>query len=320
LQSKKPGSTGLRSKEVGCSRRSLRDCRLTLHALAAPRCQESRVTDTVEQEKQAMTRAEELVARVERHRAFAHPIFQNWAAVKPDFDVVGALFHQIQCFCASTRPGWSFPEALHEIGLHDQGKLMQEIVDSESDHGPELATMAGHIVNRAAGATIFKDLGDQNGIEAQLKSFSDRLLGSLPGYDQATGLTIQARKAIAVFERRKNRDRASTLKNIGVALALEMISNQHLIPGEKHCLIDSAIYRAAMDEPEMHYLLEHWGEIGAEQQHEKNAIAVVQSMEGDTEALALIEQGIDEFLNALTSLWDVLDASLLQSGWRREAA
>lgn len=260
-----------------------------------------------------------LVTRIQNHRCYSHPIFQHWEVVNPSSDVVGALFHQIQNFCAATRPGWNFPAALEKIGMSEQSSLMQEIVESEEDHGPELATMAGHIVNRAAGYAVHPDLYDQAAIEQKLKECSDKFLGNLPGYDRRTGLTFQARAAISVFDRRKQTDGATTFKNLGTTLALEMISNRHLIPGEKSCLVDSGLYGANMNEPEMHYLLEHWGEIGAEQQHEKNAVSAVGGLLTE-ESEKLIFEGADDFLNALAGLWDVLDSSLLQSGYTRLAA
>lgn len=259
-----------------------------------------------------------LVARVQNHRCYSHPIFDHWQVINPSPEVVGALFHQIQNFCASTRPGGNFPAALDEIGMAEQSGLVQEIVESEEDHGPELATMAGHIVNRAAKKTICSDLYDQAAVEGKLKEYSDQLLGKLPGYDFETGLTIQTRRAISVFERRKLTDRATTYKNLGTTLALEMISNRHLIPGEKQCIVDSGLYGATLNEPEMHYLLEHWGEIGAEQQHEQNAIEAVGGLFNE-ESECLIVEGADDFLNSLTSLWDILDSSLLQSGYTRMA-
>jgi hypothetical protein len=254
------------------------------------------------------------VERVKNHRCFTHPIFAHWAEVDPAPEVVGALFHQIQKFCASTRPGHNFPAGLKALSRDKESRLMQEIVESEANHGPQLATMAGFIVNRRANRVVIDDLLDQAGVEAQLKEMSDRLLGTLPGYDAETGLTVQAREAIAVFERRKATDKASTYRNLGAALALEMVSNNQLIPGEKQCLVDSGLYGVSMDDPEMHYLLEHWGEIGAEQQHEKNAIAVIGSML-DEESRTLIHEGIDGFLDSLASLWDLLDSSLLSSGY-----
>jgi hypothetical protein len=229
------------------------------------------------------------------------------------------LFHQIQNFCASTRPGLNFPTALKQAGLTQQSELLQEIVNSESDHGPELATMAGHILNKSANSAVCKDLSDQSAVEDTLKLFSDKVLGSLPGYDMKTGLTTQTRNAIAVFHRRNLTDNDSVYRNLGTTLALEMISNRQLIPGEKHCLVDSGIYGVNMNEPEMHYLLEHWGEIGAEQQHEKNAMAAV-CVSADPRVQALIIEGADDFLNALTDLWDLLNTSLLQSGRLARAA
>ena len=256
---------------------------------------------------------DELVSRVRGHRCYSHPIFQHWADVSPDTAVVGALFHQIRSFCDATRPGGRFPEALAMHKLSTESGLLQEIVESEENHGPELATMAGYIVNRAAGRQIFGDLYDQNLVESGLKEFSDRLLRDLPGYDPRTGLLAQTRRARATFDGRQQVDRESTIRNLGTALALEMISNRQLIPGEKTALVDAGIYGTSIEDKEMHYLLEHWGEIGAEQQHEKNAIAAVGSvLNDDTEALIL--EGLYAFLDSLAALWDVLDAALLASG------
>lgn len=258
---------------------------------------------------------DQVIEHVCQHRCYTHPIFHHWAEVAPAPEVVGALFHQIQNFCASTRPGINFPTALKQHGLDSQSQLLQEIVESEANHGPELATMAGYVLNRSAKSTVCRDLYDQQRVESTLKAYSDRLLGGLPGYDPDTGLTIQAREAIAVFLRRERTDRESTLRNLGTALALEMISNRQLIPGEKHCLVDSRLYEASLEDPEMHYLLEHWGELGAEQQHEQNAYEAVASVLDDETAPFIVE-GVDDFLDSLAALWDILDASLLQSGYR----
>jgi hypothetical protein len=253
--------------------------------------------------------------RIRNHRCYTHPIFENWARVRPGANTVGALFHQIQCFCASTRPGGKFPGALAGLGLDRQSHLLQEIVESEENHGPELATMAGFILNRAAGTSVCEDLSDQEAVESTLRDCSDQILGNLPDYDLETGLAVQTRRAIAVFERRNRTDPETTYRNLGTAVALEMISNRQLIPGEKHCLVDSGIYDADINQQEMHYLLEHWGEAGAEIQHEKNAFAAIESVV-DEKTLPLILAGVDDFLNALVDLWDLLDSALLGSGQR----
>ena len=262
---------------------------------------------------------DEIVGYIRNHRCYSHPIFHNWATMDPPTEVVGALFHQIQRFCASTRPGENFPTAVKNLGLLNESSLLQEIVESEEDHGPHLATMAGYIMNRTAPTKLFGDLYDRDAVESKLKEYSDKLLGSLPGYHKESGLTTQCRRARAVFDGRKRTDRDSTYRNLGTALALEIISNRQLIPGEKHCLIDSGLYSATINDPEMHYLLEHWGEIGAEQQHEKNAIAAVASVLNESTE-PLIMEGVTDFLDSLVSLWDVLDAALLQSGRKADVA
>ncbi|HKS47436.1 MAG TPA: hypothetical protein VJT49_20470 [Amycolatopsis sp.] len=256
---------------------------------------------------------DDLVSRIRGHHCYTHPLFDHWAQVSPESEVVGALFHQIRSFCDVTRPGGKFPDALARHKLSSESALLQEIVESEENHGPELATMAGYIVNKAAGRQVFGDLYDQELVESGLKEFSDQLLANLPGYDPKAGLLAQTRRARAAFDGRQQDDRESTIRNLGVALALEMISNRQLIPGEKTALVDSGHYGASLEDTEMHYLLEHWGEIGAEQQHEKNAIAAVGSVLNE-ETEALIVEGVDTFLDSLAALWDVLDSALLASG------
>ncbi|MFI8931672.1 hypothetical protein ACIG3E_28860 [Streptomyces sp. NPDC053474] len=259
-----------------------------------------------------MTTTDTLIDRIKTHRVFDHPLYDHWAARPPTAEVSGALFHQVQSFCASTRPGGDFPTALRGIGWDEQAVLIEEIVDSESGHGPELATMAGHIVNRT-GAPVFDDVYDTERVEAWLKESSDRLLAGLPGYDRETGLTAQATAAIEVFKRRFSSDADTTVRNLGTALALEIISNQSLIPGEKRALIDSGHYKTDLEEPEMHYMAEHWGDAGAEQQHEANVIQAVSSVM-DASNSDQIAQGVEDFLESLCALWDVLDAALLSSG------
>ncbi|WJV45636.1 hypothetical protein [Streptomyces flavofungini] len=260
-----------------------------------------------------VTTVDDLVSRIRDHRCCHHPIFQHWRDAEPESRVLATLFHQIRSFCDATRPGRNFPMALDKHQLSAESALLQEIVESEDNHGAELAAMAGHIVNRAAGHDVFTDVYDQEAVESGLKDFSDQILMRLPGYDPDSGLLAQTRRARAVFDRRERTDRDSTLRNLGTALALEMVSNRHLIPGWKAALVDSGRYGVALEDPEMHYMLEHWGEIGAEEQHERNAVAAVGSALAPTTE-ALILEGADMFLDSLVALWDVLDAALLMSG------
>ncbi len=263
-------------------------------------------------------RIEEIVEYIRSHRCYKHPVFKHWVAVNPSPEAIGAFFHQLQCFCTATRPGWNFPKALEILGMQMESELLQEIVDSEVDHGPALATMAGFIVNCAAKHSICPNLYDRTAVEGKLKDYSDQLLGSLPGYDPETGLTVQTQKAIAVFERRKQKDYEPTLLNLGSALALEMVSNNHLIPGEKYCLIDRGLYEATMEHPEMRYIVEHWGALGAEQQHEEKICKAVASVLNE-ETEALIIEGANGLLESLVSFWDLLDTALLQSGYKSAA-
>lgn len=258
--------------------------------------------------------AENLISYIKGHPCYSHPIFSNWAKVNPEKEVVAALFHQIRCFCDSTRPVHNLPLSLIENGFSEESELVKSIAVSEENHGPELATMAGYILNKMSKEEIFSDLYDQENLEKFLKSNSDELLSQLPGYDKENGLLIQNKIARNVFETRKKTDKTSMLINLGITLALEMISNRQLIPGEKHCLIDSNLYNASLEDEGMHYLKEHWGEVGAEAMHEKTAVdAINTTLTAETKDL--IFRGAKVFLDSLASLWNTLDSALLGSGY-----
>lgn len=262
---------------------------------------------------------ESLVNYIKSHRCYSHPIFENWAKANPSKEVVAALFHQIRSFCDATRPAHKFAEALVGCGLDTASGLVQEIVDSEENHGPELIAMAGHVVNSMGETPECADVNNQERVEAYLKAQSDKLLGDLPGYDHDSGLLVQTRTARAVFDGRKSLDKDITIKNLGVTLALEIISHNHLIPGEKHCLIDSGLYNISLSDAPMHYLEEHYGETGAECMHEQaahDALAAVMTEDNK----AVMFAGAQEFLDSLVSVWDALDSALLGSGYLAKAA
>lgn len=88
-----------------------------------------------------MLTVKDIIRQIESHPVYAHPMWEHWASAKLTAPRLGALFHQIQNFCASTRPGLAFPGGLAALGLNRQSELMSEIVASESGHGADLATM-----------------------------------------------------------------------------------------------------------------------------------------------------------------------------------
>ena len=142
---------------------------------------------------------------IENHKCYHHPIFKNWSKLNPNQEIVGALFHQIRSFCDATRAGHNFPQGLLKYGLISQSNLINKIIESEKTHGFKFTTMAGYIINKMSKDIIFEDLHDQYTIEYHLKKCSDKLLSSLPGYDEGNGLLIQNRIArdILMVEKRQ---------------------------------------------------------------------------------------------------------------------
>ncbi|MEL7067519.1 MAG: hypothetical protein AAGN15_02565 [Cyanobacteria bacterium J06581_3] len=263
-----------------------------------------------------LTGTPELVRYIRSHDCYNHPIFHHWVEVCPSPQVVAAFFFQLKCFCSATRYGWNFPESLKSFNLNSASKLLEDIVDSEVGHGADLSKMAGFVINRATKSNLFKELSNQETVEAQLKYYSDALLGHLYGYNHDSGLTVETKNAASIFERRKLVDYESTIMNLGSALALELVSNNHLIPGLKYCLIDSGLYNVRLDIPEMYYIKEHWGELGAEQQHENLMIEAINSAHSSAN-MYWLTKGASELLDSLLILWRLLDRTLLIDNQRQ---
>lgn len=257
-----------------------------------------------------LTNTSELVRCVRNHNCYSHPLFYHWVDVRPSPQVIAAFFFQLKSFCAATRYGWSFPKALRSFDFSFESELLQGIVDSEVGHGLDLAKMVGFVINRAAKSTLFEELDNQQLVEAKLKCYSDALLGHLDEYDVDSGLAVETREAVSIFERRKLTDYNSTLISLGSALALELVSNNHIIPGIKHCLIDSNLYDVNMEAPEMFYIKEHWGELGAEHQHESMMLEAINSACSGNNFHYLMK-GANDLLNSLLRFWRFLDKVLL---------
>jgi hypothetical protein len=251
---------------------------------------------------------DELVARVRAHRCYHHPMFEHWLESPPSWQVIAAFFHHMQNTCGASRPGWSFEEGL--AGLGADTRTLRDIVASEENHGPHLATMAGFLINRAAGRTICPDLYDQEAVEAVLLTCSRRFFRALPGYDADAGLLRQDRRVAEIYGRRKLTDRDSTYRNIGTLVATEMIASGHVFPGELRCLYESGLYGARREDVEMEYLFEHAGPAGAEAWHADTAIAATREVLS-AENCDLVTEGADDILEALAAMWDILDAALL---------
>lgn len=254
-----------------------------------------------------------VVAHIEAHRCSLHTFFDDWAARELSPVELGALFHHLRHFCDATRPGAQFPKGLRLLGLPRAAQLMKEIETSEKGHGNDLAVMIGYIINRAAGRPLCPAPKNRKAVEGAIKEMSDEVFGSRPNYDRATGLLPEVATAKAVFVRRKLTDADSTYRNLGTALALEMLANRLIIPGEVKCLIKSKRYGAKLKDPEMKYLREHAGAEGAEAAHEKNAKKAIAPLVADPALEVLVTAGATALLDALAAMLDALDAFLLRT-------
>lgn len=93
---------------------------------------------------------EPLAHRITEHRCSRQPIFDSWRRVAPGTGRL-ARCSFIQSFCAVPRPAGRFPNALTDRPRRSE-RAHAGIVDSEANHGAELARMAGHLLHRSTGA------------------------------------------------------------------------------------------------------------------------------------------------------------------------
>ncbi len=178
------------------------------------------------------------------HPVFEHPIYKQIAYQKLDQESMKSFWRHMGKYCALTRPGHNFIPSLRTAGLTQTADNMESIIASEAGHGKELETMAQYLIGKTITCSQLK------------KVFKLDTIPSLQEMEQ-------------IFAVRKSLDPKNIPYNLGVTLALEILANQNIIPGEVEAFVDCGHYQVSLTDPETHYLAEHAGEAGAEAHHEK---------------------------------------------------
>lgn len=171
-------------------------------------------------------------------------------------------------YCKPTRNAGRWLRALP--ARHKETKdALWKVFESESGHEKTLAIMAQYLIERCE---VRVDLAAK--ISQQKRQIDP---------------TLQAFKNL--LAKRESKKTVDTPHNIGTMLGIERLANQNIIPGEVKAFIDSNHYGVKLSDPEMHYLVEHYGELGAEAWHQATLEKTSKILGTDDEIL-IAEQAI----------------------------
>ncbi len=172
-------------------------------------------------------------------------------------------------YCSPTREGHALPQVLARAGMIEASRLVASIFASEAGHDTELEITARYLAERCR---IRERI-----MSTQIKSL---------------------KRLRAIFDQRKSTNPSTIPHNLGILLGIEKLANRNIIPGEVAAFITSGHYNCSLETPEMRYLADHYGELGAEEDHEQKIIKVVSQLHEESAAISAGETTIYEATQA----------------------
>ncbi|MBP6084717.1 hypothetical protein KA517_00570 [Candidatus Gracilibacteria bacterium] len=206
------------------------------------------------------------------HPVFDHPIYKTIAKAPLYRDQMMLYWQGMGSYCAPTREGHALPQVLAKAGMIEASLLVASIFTSEAGHDIELAITARYFAEHCRTR--------EQVVRADIRSL---------------------RHLRAIFDERKSTDPRTIPHNLGILLGIEKLANRNIIPGEVAAFITSGHYDCYLETPEMHYLAEHYGELGAEEDHERKIVAVVSQLPEERAAISAGELTIYEATQAYYS-------------------
>lgn len=223
-----------------------------------------------------------ILSDIEAHPALRHTVFQTLAARMYPPEVLTNYLVNMATFCAASRwPGTMFQE-FDAVKCRHACDAIDKILASEQGHEAQLQAMGALLI----GSTHLEPLNrlDEDDI-----------------YERITDGTHDA---IGTLTLRETDSWDDALYALGGMLAVEIVANRQIIPGQVAAFIDSDFYGLTLDD--VPYLKEHAGEHGAEHDHEATMITVVGNFLPDDQAR--VAEGATEMLNSLEGFYDDLEA------------
>lgn len=248
---------------------------------------------------------------VQQHPAMSHTVFDTWAARKPGLATLGATLYQIGAFCDATRTCGSMAEGLTALGQDAAPQLLREIEESERGHENRFLEMARRLlIETEPEQARYLPLNDLSSTHELLRQLSVRRLNNVPGVHHKAGLLVQTVRSQLHFRQRADTRREMVAYNVGGMLAVEMLANRHIIPGEIRAIAYSDHYDVDLDQPDLAYLAEHAGENGAEAQHEKAIRKITADLLEHDNLAAFVGNGAQITCDIVGEFYDVLETVL----------
>ncbi len=215
-----------------------------------------------------------LINRIESHPAHNHRVFRVLAHERPDTEKLTAWLSRMAQFCNHAREVFTMAEHLEGHGLKEQASIVRLIEESEREHGLMYARMS----MKLTGAAIRVPTTDTPAIHELRR----------------------------IFVARAYEDYDSVFYSLGAYLALEVMAEYHIIPGQIDAFIRSGHYGVSLNDEALRYLRKHHEEFNADVIHALRIRSALRIVPANTSATPLVEKGAAEFMDALEDFYDEL--------------
>jgi hypothetical protein len=221
---------------------------------------------------------EPLVALIEEHPVNRHLVFILLAQGRPPPEKLEAWLCHVAHFCALARNVFSMPSNLRYHELDEIALVIEKVRENERQHG-----------------ALYQDM-------------AKRLLGKPVIFRETITPAIQQMEAI--FVNRDYEDHACVYKSLGAYLALDVMTDHHIIPGQINAFVKSKKYGVRLSELE--YLRKHYAEYSAAAVHGLKLRSALMIVPHSDNAFTHVKQGTKEFMDALQLFYDELVAIIVK--------
>jgi len=223
-------------------------------------------------QEQATILVEPLVARIEAHPVNSHPVFDTLAKGRPPPEQLEAWLRHMAWFCVLAREVFSMPSNLRYHSLDQIAEVIEKVKANEEQHG-----------------VLYEDM-------------AAKILGRPPKFHETRTQAME--KMREIFVARDYDDYECVFRSLGAYLALDVMTDHHIIPGQIKAFVKSRKY--GMQLSELEYLRKHYAEYSAAAVHGLKLRSALMIVPHSVNAYTQVELGAIEFLDTLQLLYDEL--------------
>lgn len=223
---------------------------------------------------------EGLIRAINEHRAGRHIVFAVLEKKKPPDDKLAKWFSHMAQFCVMAREIHSLPDNLRlyerpkEDRREKQAKLIERVRDQEKANGELYNRLASRICRRMV--------------------------------EPSRELTPALRKMKFIFDQRDYDDQEALNYSLGAFLALDVMTDHHIIPGQIKCFVGSGHYGVALGDPDIEYLNKHLREYEHASRHDMKLKSADLIVTETPSSYAYVNKGMQEFLDTLVLFYSEL--------------